>query len=161
MGNIVKMFRKYLEKIWSWGILRKTFKIGLGMAVILFLSSFLFKWMAAKPIDATIDSDIRKRSLEEVIQVNILNACGEPGAASEVMHYLRRMGFDVVEIGNYGKTLDNSIVIDRVGDRNSAEKIAYALGVDGDEITTKIDSSLFLRCTIVIGDDYKSLKLFD
>jgi hypothetical protein len=155
------MFRKIFNNLRSFKFLRVTFKLGMALAVVLFFSSMLYKLISAKPIDASIDPEVKKRSLEEVIQVNVLNACGEPGAANEVMHYLRKIGFDVVEIGNYGKIVDYSKVIDRVGDLKSAEKVAYALGVDDDELTSEIDSSMFLRCTVVIGDDYRALKLFD
>ncbi len=155
------MFGRLLKSLWSLKFLRAGLKLGMAFAVVLFFSSMLYKLISAKPIDASIDSDVKKRSLEEVIQVNILNGCGEPGAASEVMHYLRRLGFDVVEIGNYSSTIELSRVIDRVGDPVSAEKVAYALGIDADEVSTVIDSSLFLRCTIIVGDDYRALKLFD
>jgi hypothetical protein len=155
------MLKEIYKNLRSLKFLRVTVKLGMALAVVLFFSSMLYKLISAKPIDASIDPEVKKRSLEEVIQVNVLNACGEPGAATEVMHYLRKLGFDVVEIGNCREMEDYSRVIDRVGDYKSAEKVAYALGIENDEIDTKIDSSMFLRCTIVIGDDYKALKLFD
>lgn len=155
------MLKEIYNNLRSLKFLRVTVKLGMALAVVLFFSSMLYKLISAKPIDASIDPEVKKRSLEEVIQVNVLNACGEPGAATEVMHYLRKLGFDVVEIGNCREMEDYSRVIDRVGDYKSAEKVAYALGIDNDEIDTKIDSSMFLRCTIVIGDDYRALKLFD
>lgn len=155
------MLGNLLYKLRNLKFLRVTFKLGLLLVVVLFFSSMLYKLISAKPIDASIDPEVKKRTLEEVIQVNILNGCGEPGAATEVMHYLRKIGFDVVEIGNYPKTVEYSMVIDRVGDEISAGKVAYALGIDKDEISTEIDSNMFLRCTIVVGDDFKALKLFD
>lgn len=156
-----KMIGKIFNSLWNLKFLRAGIKLGMFIAVILFFSSMLYKLISAKPIDASINPEVQKRSLEEVIQVNILNGCGEPGAATEVMHYLRGLGFDVVEIGNYSKTIEYSRVIDRVGDKVSAEKVAYALGVDEDDVNTEIDSSMFLRCTIIVGDDYRALKLFD
>ena len=94
----------------------------------------------------------------EHIQVNVVNACGVNGVAQRFTEFLRARKFDVPEYGTE-KTLERfSKVIDRIGDPVSAQKVAYALGIASERIETEIDSSLYLRATVVIGEDYGSLR---
>ena len=129
----------------------------LSVISLTFLTSFLNR-MANPPVTAEIDDAIFKYRAEEVIQVNVLNACGVNGLAGKTEGYLRNLGFDVVEIGNYGVSLNETIIIDRVGDSNSAEKVARALGINESKIITKIDSTYYLRASIVLGNDYQTLS---
>jgi hypothetical protein len=93
------------------------------------------------------------------IQVNLLNGCGDQGVARRTMNYLRSAGFDVVEIDNYSRfSVQRSFVIDRVGDSVSAMKTAKVLGIDDSLRVVRIDSTLYVRCSVVIGKDYRSLK---
>jgi hypothetical protein len=76
--------------------------------------------------------------------------------------YLRRRGFDVVEVGDY-RSFDEerSKVIDRVGDLETARKVANALGIPEDQVLQEIRLDYFLDATIVIGKDYATLRPFD
>ena len=137
-----------------------TFISALGILVILMLSSFVVRFFNP-PTSSELSADIQKTNeIEYAIQVNVLNACGKDGLAKQVKEYLVQRGYDVVEIANYHKSIDNSMVIDRVGDLSSNSKVAYAVGIDQSFITTDIDSSQFVRSTIVIGKDYFTLKPF-
>ena len=53
------------------------------------------------------------------------------------------------------------MVIDRTGDRKTAEKIAEALGIKSSQVSTEIDKSKLLVASIIIGKDYKNLKPFE
>ena len=67
-----------------------------------------------------------------ILQVEVRNACGADGIAAQTTQYLRRHGFDVVEVGDHTSfSLETSQVIDRVGDLEAAKKVAAALGIDG------------------------------
>jgi hypothetical protein len=116
--------------------------------------------MNPKPADPNIDNGIEKNSSVEVIQINVLNASGVKGIAGQMKDFLRTKGFDVVEIGNYIKQVDGSFIIDRVGDSSSAVKVAYAVGLPDSLIQKKIDSSLFVRNSVILGKDYMKLKAF-
>lgn len=132
-----------------------------SLVVVLMLSSFLIR-IVTPPISAELSAKIEKANeMEQIIQVNVLNACGKTGLANDVKNYLLKRGFDVVEIGNYDVSLDISIVVDRVGDLKSSNQVAYALGIDNSYVTTEIDSTLFVRSTVIIGRDYFSLKPFN
>ena len=94
----------------------------------------------------------------EEIQVGVQNACGRPGVAREVAEYLRTHRFDVPEYGNATETERRTIVIDHVGDSLAARKVAYALDLPPQRIVARVDSSLHLQATVVIGADYHELR---
>ena len=95
----------------------------------------------------------------ETIQLDVLNGCGTSGAGTSFTSYLRARGFDVVEFRNY-KNFDvqESLVIDRTGNRANAEKVAYALGVRKGNIIQQINPDYFVDVSVLIGRDYTSLK---
>jgi hypothetical protein len=96
---------------------------------------------------------------DKVIQVDVLNGCGVSGIAVKFTEFLRARGFDVLEMGNYKSfEVELSMVIDRVGNRKNAKKVASALGIDEKNIIEQISNDSYLDCSIVIGKDYKSLK---
>jgi hypothetical protein len=111
---------------------------------------------AVNPIIERSDDLVREG---DQIQLNLLNGCGDQGVARRTMNYLRSAGFDVVEIDNYSRfSVQRSFVIDRVGDSVSAMKTAKILGIDDSLRVVRIDSTLYVRCSVVIGKDYRSLK---
>ncbi len=156
-----RMIKRVLSQILNHRYFNRSMLIVLAVMIFGLLSSFVIQIIVPSRIDPTIDEGIGKRSVEEVIQLNILNGCGVENLASEAMSYMRSFGFDVVETGNYDMQAEHSFIIDRVGDRSSAEKVAFAMGIDDSYIRTEIDSNLFLRCTVVLGKDYTGLKAFE
>lgn len=131
----------------------------LSITVIIMLSSFIMR-ISSPVIDSSIDDNI-KITNQERIQISILNACGQNGYAAKTDKFLRNYKFDTVEIGNYDEEIEKSIIIDRLGDLTSAKKVAYAMGIPDSLIITKLDSSLFVRTTVVIGKDYNKLAPFN
>lgn len=148
--------KKYLQiKYLNYLIIAFLSFISLGM-----LSSFVSR-VVNPPVSAEIDDNVFKYRAEEVIQVNVLNGCGVSGLAGRAENYLRELGFDVVEIGNYDTMISETIIIDRVGDHASAKKVAKAIGLAETRIITKIDSTLYLRASIVLGHDHSALKFIN
>jgi len=97
----------------------------------------------------------------EVIQVSVRNGCGVSGLAGDLTQYLRKNGFDVVEVGDHVSfDEEQSIVYDRIGDLESAKKLAAAVGIPEDRVIQDIDADEYLDATIVIGKDYESLTPF-
>ncbi|MFN0158933.1 MAG: LytR C-terminal domain-containing protein [Bacteroidota bacterium] len=135
--------------------------IALNVAVIvLFLVvavlgySLLQRHVFNKPVEAT-----RAVVSGDVIQLDVLNGCGISRAASSVTGYLRARGYDVVEMRNYKSfDVDESLVIDRTGDLETARKVAYALGVSERNIVQQINQDYYVDVSVVIGKDYNSLK---
>ena len=113
-------------------------------------------------IRPTVDADRAGEEGEGIIQIDVMNGCGDAGMASKCSSFLRARGFDVVEMRNY-KTfdLDHSMVIDRMGNRENAERVARALGVGTKNIIQQINQDYYVDVSVVIGKDYTSLRPFD
>ncbi|ROL58120.1 LytR family transcriptional regulator [Bacteroidetes/Chlorobi group bacterium ChocPot_Mid] len=132
----------------------------LSLLILVFIISMIFKFVSANKSEKMPDNQIGKLNNNEMIQISVLNGCGVKGLASKVRDYLRDKGFDVVDVGNYNQQTKFSFVIDWIGDTLSAKKLANAIGVPESKIIHDIDSSLYLRGSIVIGSDFKNLKAF-
>ncbi|MCB0702797.1 MAG: LytR C-terminal domain-containing protein [Candidatus Kapaibacterium sp.] len=138
-------------------IILKTSIIVFSITTFFMLLSFILR-LNSTPMDTKISEVTEKTGFNNKIQLNVLNASGEKGIASKARNYLRDLGFDVVEIGNFDTMIDSTIVLDRVGDRISSYKLTKAVGIDESRILTAIDSSLYLRATLVLGKDFSKLR---
>lgn len=121
----------------------------------------VIRTLATPDLDATIhrSDDLVKEG--DQIQLNIANGSGMQGVARTTMDYLRSAGFDVVEIDNYKSfDIEKSFVIDRVGDSISTRSVARALGIADSLYVRNIDSTLYVRCTVVLGKDCTQLRAF-
>lgn len=99
------------------------------------------------------------KNSSRIIQVEVLNGCGRSGIADLFTDFLRRHHFDVVHQGNYiSFDVDNSMVIDRTGNRKNAEKVAEVLGIDKKHIITQINNDYFLDVSVIIGKDFNQLN---
>lgn len=78
--------------------------------------------------------------------------------AAKVAKLLRRQGYDVVDVGNTSLLLE-SLIVDRVGNRDAARKLAKLLGVGEENIIQQSCDYLELDLTVILGRDYKELKL--
>ena len=73
--------------------------------------------------------------------------------------YLRARGFDVVEYRNYRNfDVRESLVIDRAGNRENAEKVAYALGIRKSNVIQQINQDYYVDVSVLVGRDYPTLK---
>ena len=52
------------------------------------------------------------------------------------------------------------MVFDRTGDLSTARKVAYAMGIDDSLVVSEPDSKRYVKCSVVLGDDFKKLKPF-
>jgi len=94
-----------------------------------------------------------------IIQLDVLNGCGVPGLAARMTDLLRQRGFDVVEVKNYVSfQVPHTIIIDRIGNRVAARRVAAALGVDEQNIVQQINADYFVDVSVVVGKDYSTLK---
>lgn len=89
------------------------------------------------------------------VRVQVLNATPTHGLARVATNVLRDHGFDVVETGNAPRgTSPESIVIDRVGNLESARQAADALGIT--HVETRRDPNLLLDVTVMLGSDWRA-----
>lgn len=98
----------------------------------------------------------------DIIQVEVLNGCGVSGIAGRATGFLRDHHVDVVGSGNYTDfEQEHSLVIDRVGNRAAALRVAAVLGIDDAYVRSEPDESYYLDASVVIGRDYETLRAFD
>jgi len=140
---------------------------GLGLINLALIFSLLSNFMAAPnetPLSSGLNNATENRpATQEPITVEVLNACGAPGIANEVTQFLRNHNFDVVNVGNYsgGWNLDNTLVLDRVSlSRKNALAVASVLDVNENQVVPELEESIQLKVTVLIGKDYRKLKLF-
>jgi hypothetical protein len=94
----------------------------------------------------------------DIIQVEVRNGCGISGIAGQMTQFLRKKGFDVVEVGDHDTfNLEHSMVYDRIGDLESARKLAQAVGIPPDRVVQEIKLDEYLDASLVIGLDYADL----
>lgn len=92
-------------------------------------------------------------------QLDVQNGTGENGVAAEFRAFLKKKGFDVVEMGNYkNNDVNKTMVIDRRGNKKAAQKVAEILGIGDKNIIQQRDSTSFLDVTVVIGRDFPELN---
>ncbi|MEP1151544.1 MAG: LytR C-terminal domain-containing protein [Balneola sp.] len=94
-----------------------------------------------------------------IIQLEVLNGCGESGIANNFTSLLRSNGFDVVEVGNFERfDVEETFVISRSSSFNNAKRVANALGVNEKNIIREESSDFYLDVTVVLGKDYQTLN---
>jgi hypothetical protein len=131
----------------------------LGLVNVALIASLLSEYFASpNETPASIGLDLPK-----VITVEVLNACGVQGLANEITQYLRNNNFDVVNIGNYKNfDVEHTLVLDRVSLKSLyGKKVAKVLGVDEKQVIPQLDNSLLLNVTVIVGKDYKNLKVYE
>ncbi|HLP28384.1 MAG TPA: LytR C-terminal domain-containing protein [Candidatus Didemnitutus sp.] len=136
--------------IWPWVLIAV-----LGAVVVVFLGSLVWR-LINPPVSPLVNEDDPRST----IQVDVVNASGRQGAGRHTLEFLRERGFDVVEISSASDRPKRSLVIDRMGDKVSARKIANAMGIADTLISTDIDSMRFVRATILLGADIDNLEPF-
>ena len=95
------------------------------------------------------------------IQLEVQNGTGENRIGAIFRDYLKKKGYDVVELGNYkSNCVDKTLIIDRSGDPKKAQRIADVIGFSGRYISQQINKDMYLDATIIIGRDYNELKPF-
>ena len=136
---------------------------GLSLINITLIASLLSEFFVS-PNENTIS--INEPVVEPkkvVITVEVLNACGVQGLANDISQFLRKNDFDVVNIGNYKNfDLERTLVFDRGSyNRIYAKKVSKVLGVEDRQVVEQMDNSLQLDVTVIIGKDYKILKVYE
>jgi len=87
------------------------------------------------------------------IRVQVLNATATRGLARRATMFLRDQGFDVVETGTAPSQLDSTLVLDRSGHPDRAQRVADALG--GAPVEARPDSSRYLDVTVLLGRSWR------
>lgn len=134
--------------------------IFLLIAIIIFLGySFFMKFSDGS--SAAKQNTGKKEVASDIIQMEVRNGCGVTGVADRVTDFMRAKGFDVVDNGNYKSfDVENTIVVDRIGNMANAKKVAAVLGVSNKRVIRQINEEYFLDVSVIIGKDFYSLEPF-
>jgi hypothetical protein len=150
----------------SWSTARvKNVALNVLLAALGLVCAALVYSLIARPGSEPATNPGRAAASSELvgttIQVEVRNAAGADGLAATAMAYLRDRGFDVVDVGNHTNfNVEHTQVIDRVGDPESARRVAQALGVEEEHVHQDIDTDLYLDASVLIGHDYETLPPF-
>lgn len=87
------------------------------------------------------------------IRVQVLNTTKTRGLARRATRLLRDRGFDVVEIGTVGPTIDTTIVLDLSGHPAWADAAAKIMAPARTRV--RADSSRYLDVTVLIGSTWR------
>jgi hypothetical protein len=130
---------------------------------IYLIFSLLYNSIGNKNVSTKENKDSSKTSITNQpnlsIQIDVQNGTGENRIGAIFRDFLKKKGYDVVDLGNY-KTGDvaTSIVLDRTGDIKKAQRIAEVLGIGQKNISQQINKDRYLDATVIIGKDYNELK---
>lgn len=105
--------------------------------------------VVAAPI--AVDSTVGRAPPGIRIKVEVLNATKNHGVARRATLYLRDRGFDVVSMGNSGRTQEFSAVLDRSNHPEWAKLIGEAMRA---RVVERPDTSRYLDATVLIGSDW-------
>ncbi len=131
----------------------------LGLVVVFMLYSVVMRFVL--PRTDPIREDNPTHLVGDIIQVEVRNGCGVTGIAAEATTFLRKNGFDVVEVGDHSSFDEaHTLIIDRVGDLEAAKKVARVMGVAENYVRQEIRPDYFLDVSIILGRDYASLRAF-
>ena len=127
--------------------------IFLLLTIIIYLSYSLFLKLNS---NEKVESEIRNNNKPaEIIQAEVLNGCGVSGLADRFTDFLRNNDVDVVKTGNYIQfDIEETMVIDRIGNKKNALYIADLLNMKKGNAITQINNDYFVDVTIIIGRDY-------
>ena len=87
------------------------------------------------------------------IRVQVLNTTKTKGLARRATRLLRDRGFDVVEIGSVGPTIDTTVVLDLSGHPAWADAAAKVMAPARTRV--RADSSRYLDITVLIGSTWR------
>lgn len=148
----------------TWGARLRNAALNAALGVLGLVVVFLLYALVLRAVTPRTDPSRVSEStplVGQIIQVEVRNGCGVDHLAAEATQFLRDRGFDVVEVGNHSSfDQQRSLVVDRIGDLQSARKVAKALGLPPDRVRQNIDKRLYLDASVIIGHDYDEMRPF-
>jgi hypothetical protein len=125
------------------------------LAVLAFIASFIFGLKRgrdeppAPPVEA---APAPVAVPDSRVRVEVFNGSQKPGLARVATDRLRDAGYDVVFLGNARAPAAQSLVLDRVGRRELADRVAKTLEIT--RIETRVDTARYLEVTVILGSDW-------
>ena len=100
-----------------------------------------------------------------LIRLEVLNGCGEPGAAQKVRDFLltqefKGINFDVINVGNFkDHKVAETLIWDRTGSMDNTWKTAQLLGIKKDNVSYNFLQKNYLdvEISLILGKDYQKI----
>ena len=99
--------------------------------------------------------------LNDRVQIQVLNGCGDKGIADLYATYLRDNNFDVIDYKNADHFNYNISHIIVHNNNLLVEDIADLLFIQPSNIDYVFDENIFYDLTLIVGKDYKNLDSYN
>ena len=99
--------------------------------------------------------------LNDRVQIQDLNGCGDKGIADLYASYLRDNSYDVIDYKNADHFNYNASQIIVHNNNLLVENIADLLFIPSSNIDYVFDENIFYDLTLIVGRDYKNLDSYD
>jgi len=135
---------------------------GLGIINVVFIASMVMKYVPSTGEETiSVVEQIPNKNVVQntVIQIEILNGCGEKGIAAKFADFLKNAGAEPVNVGNWENfNMPATSIIDRKS-RNKINgiQIAEALGLPSTAVMYQASDIRDVDVTVVIGNDYSKI----
>jgi hypothetical protein len=128
--------------------------VGVGMLAVVLSASTVVMRARRSPTPLVTTFAEPPRAPEGVrVRVQVLNTTKTRGLARRATRLLRDRGFDVVDIGTVGPTIDTTVVLDLSGHPEWAEAAAKVMAPA--RTRARRDSSRYLDVTVLIGSTWR------
>tara|TARA_B100000401_G_scaffold419632_1_gene344416 strand:- start:2798 stop:3283 length:486 start_codon:yes stop_codon:yes gene_type:complete len=100
-------------------------------------------------------------ALNKIIQIEVLNGCGEKGVADLYANFLRKNNYDVIDYKNADNFNYNSSKIIVHNNNLAVENVADLFDIESKNVDYLFNENIFYDMTLIVGKDYKQLESFD
>ncbi len=111
----------------------------------------------ATPIpEPTQEITLEEYLAEENASLTILNATSSPGLASVTAEFLEAKGFQIGEVGNAEKYVEQTVIYDYTGKPYTRQSLLQVMGYSQNRLFYRSDPSITADIVIVLGADWVS-----
>ena len=133
---------------------------GLGIINIILIFSFVSKHFLNSTQHSISVEESVEISSEEVVQIEVLNACGVNGLARKYADILKVHGYDPVNVTNFdsNSNLPRTYIIDRRSNAMSyGSQIAHILGLPNEYVSYQASPDRMVAVSLILGQDYEHI----
>tara|TARA_B110000116_G_C16517502_1_gene438467 strand:+ start:84 stop:569 length:486 start_codon:yes stop_codon:yes gene_type:complete len=100
-------------------------------------------------------------SMNEILQIEVLNGCGDKGVADLYANFLRNNSYDVIDYKNADNFDYNASKLIVHSNNLLVEDVADLFKIDSKNIDYIFDENIFYDITLIVGKDYKKLNSYN
>ncbi len=160
--------RAFMEEMRHLDVERIIFQRVLGVERVVDGKSLLFPHYDGKLLKETVSQTLDSLASSEIaaeesltVSIELLNGTTRNGLASRTSHVFKSFGYDVVHVGNADSfDYEETVVIDRTGDINKAQKAASVINCKKVQTMTDSEGELDsygadeIDVTVILGKDF-------